>query len=51
MDQFVRFSVRDQGAGMSAANQKLLFKEIVQFNVNTLQKGGGSGIGLFMSYR
>lgn len=42
-------SVKDSGAGISQENQKKLFKEIVQFNPGKLQKGGGSGLGLYIS--
>ena len=42
-------SVKDSGAGMTAANLLLLFQEGVQFNANTLQGGGGSGFGLYIS--
>jgi hypothetical protein len=34
---------------MSAEDQKNLFREGVQFNVNQLQHGGGSGLGLWIS--
>ena len=36
------------GAGISEENQKKLFNEIVQFNPEKLQGGGGSGFGLFI---
>ena len=42
-------SVTDSGAGLSNDNLKYLFKEGVQFNVNQLQAGGGSGLGLWIS--
>jgi signal transduction histidine kinase/CheY-like chemotaxis protein len=42
-------SVTDQGAGISHENQQRLFKEIVQFNPEKLQAGGGSGFGLFIT--
>ena len=41
--------VTDQGAGISEANQKRLFKEVIQFNPEKLQAGGGSGFGLFIT--
>ena len=41
--------VIDQGAGISPENQKRLFNEVVQFNPEKLQKGGGSGFGLFLT--
>ena len=31
-------------------NQERLFKGVVQFNPNKLQKGGGSGLGLYSEY-
>ena len=31
----------------SQENQRSLFKEVVQFNPAKLQKGGGSGLGLY----
>ena len=41
--------IKDSGAGISPENQKRLFKEIIQFNPEELQGGGGSGLGLFIS--
>ena len=41
--------VTDTGAGISMENQKRLFKDIVQFNPEKLQAGGGSGLGLWIS--
>ena len=42
--------VRDTGAGISEENQKRLFNEIVQFNPEKLQAGGGSGLGLWITH-
>ena len=42
-------SVADSGAGMSEADQKRLFKEVVQFRPHELQAGGGSGLGLMIT--
>ena len=42
-------SVKDSGAGLSPANLLRLFGEGVQFNANSLQGGGGSGLGLFIT--
>jgi len=42
-------SVKDTGAGMSAEQVKKLFRKGVQFNVNELQHGNGSGLGLYIS--
>ena len=41
--------VKDSGAGISFENQQLLFKEVVQFNPEKLQAGGGSGLGLWIT--
>ena len=41
--------VTDSGAGISAENQKRLFKDIIQFSPEKLQAGGGSGLGLWIS--
>ena len=45
----LRIVVTDTGAGISVANQQRLFKEIVQFNPEVLQAGGGSGLGLWIT--
>ena len=42
-------SVVDTGAGMSEADQKRLFKGVVQFRPHELQAGGGSGLGLMIT--
>jgi len=47
--EYVRVSVVDNGCGISLENQKKLFGQYVQFNASTLQKGGGSGLGLWIS--
>ena len=41
--------VSDTGAGISKENQKRLFTDIVQFNPEILQAGGGSGLGLWIT--
>jgi signal transduction histidine kinase len=41
--------VTDTGAGISKENQARLFNEIVQFNPEKLQAGGGSGLGLWIT--
>eukprot|EP00607_Mallomonas_marina_P002733 CAMPEP_0182439296 /NCGR_PEP_ID=MMETSP1167-20130531/86351_1 /TAXON_ID=2988 /ORGANISM="Mallomonas Sp, Strain CCMP3275" /LENGTH=582 /DNA_ID=CAMNT_0024632967 /DNA_START=852 /DNA_END=2600 /DNA_ORIENTATION=- len=48
--RLLKVHVTDNGAGISPENQKRLFKEIVQFNPGKLQKGGGSGLGLYISH-
>jgi len=45
----LRIEVMDTGAGMTANQLKNLFKEGVQFDVNELQAGQGSGLGLYIS--
>jgi CheY-like chemotaxis protein len=46
---WLQIRVTDHGAGISPENQKKLFKEVIQFNPEKLQAGGGSGFGLFIS--
>ena len=41
--------IKDSGAGISEANQKRLFNEVIQFNPELLQNGGGSGLGMCIS--
>ena len=41
--------IKDSGAGISEANQKKLFNEVVQFHPELLQNGGGSGLGMCIS--
>lgn len=41
--------VKDSGAGMTQEQLKKLFGKGVQFNVNELQHGNGSGLGLYIS--
>jgi signal transduction histidine kinase len=41
--------ITDTGAGISKENQARLFNEIVQFNPEKLQAGGGSGLGLWIT--
>ena len=45
----LRIEVMDTGAGMTANQVKNLFKEGVQFDVNELQAGQGSGLGLYIA--
>ena len=42
-------SVRDTGAGMTREQLGKLFGQGVQFNVNELQAGNGSGLGLYIA--
>ncbi|KAJ1431960.1 hypothetical protein B484DRAFT_448120, partial [Ochromonadaceae sp. CCMP2298] len=45
----LRISLVDSGAGLSQQQVLDIGKEGLQFNVSTLQGGGGSGLGLFIS--
>lgn len=45
----VRIQITDTGEGISLANQKKLFGQYVQFYAGKLQKGKGSGLGLWIS--
>ena len=45
----LRIVVKDSGVGISAVNIQRLFKEVVQFNPEILQAGGGSGLGLHIT--
>ena len=45
----IRVEVYDTGPGISEFNKSKLFKNVIQFNPNELQGGGGSGLGLYIS--
>lgn len=45
----LRIVVKDSGCGISDVNQLKLFTEIVQFDPEVLQAGGGSGLGLWIT--
>jgi signal transduction histidine kinase len=45
----VRIQITDTGEGISLENQKKLFGQYVQFHAGKLQKGKGSGLGLWIS--
>ena len=42
-------TVKDTGSGMKEEDYSRLFSEIVQFNPEVLQAGGGSGLGLWIT--
>jgi CheY-like chemotaxis protein len=46
---YMEVAVTDSGAGMSEAQLEKLFRDGVQFNVNELQAGQGSGLGLYIA--
>jgi signal transduction histidine kinase/CheY-like chemotaxis protein len=46
---YIKVAVADSGAGMSEAQLAKLFRDGVQFNVNELQGGQGSGLGLYIA--
>ena len=45
----LRIHVTDTGAGISKQHQAKLFSPYIQFNAGKLQKGQGSGLGLWIS--
>lgn len=45
----IRVTVTDSGVGMTEDQLAKLFQDGVQFNANELQKGGGSGLGLYIA--
>jgi CheY-like chemotaxis protein len=45
----IRLAVKDSGAGMTEDQLASLFQDGAQFNVNELQAGQGSGLGLYIS--
>ena len=45
----LRIEVTDTGHGIAKENQHKVFNEIVQFNANAQQGGGGSGLGLWIT--
>jgi signal transduction histidine kinase/CheY-like chemotaxis protein len=46
---YIKVKVKDSGAGMSKEQLSQLFQHGVQFNVNELQAGQGSGLGLYIA--
>eukprot|EP00598_Pedospumella_elongata_P000906 CAMPEP_0184975770 /NCGR_PEP_ID=MMETSP1098-20130426/6903_1 /TAXON_ID=89044 /ORGANISM="Spumella elongata, Strain CCAP 955/1" /LENGTH=1124 /DNA_ID=CAMNT_0027498543 /DNA_START=134 /DNA_END=3508 /DNA_ORIENTATION=+ len=49
LGSILRIAVTDTGPGISKPNLHKLFGQYVQFNPSKLQKGGGSGLGLWIS--
>eukprot|EP00607_Mallomonas_marina_P010903 CAMPEP_0182422756 /NCGR_PEP_ID=MMETSP1167-20130531/8538_1 /TAXON_ID=2988 /ORGANISM="Mallomonas Sp, Strain CCMP3275" /LENGTH=440 /DNA_ID=CAMNT_0024601091 /DNA_START=814 /DNA_END=2136 /DNA_ORIENTATION=- len=47
--KWLRIKVEDSGAGISHENLPRVFREIIQFSPGKLQRGGGSGLGLWIS--
>jgi len=45
----IRVEILDTGPGISEDDKAKLFKNVIQFNPNELQNGGGSGLGLYIS--
>ena len=45
----VRVSVQDNGCGISAENRARMFGKYIQIRASALQKGQGSGLGLWIS--
>jgi signal transduction histidine kinase len=45
----VRISVIDTGCGVSLEQQPTIFDQYVQFNVNKMQQGSGTGLGLWIA--
>lgn len=46
---WIELEVEDTGPGMTEDQLKTVFESGVQFNANKHQKGGGSGLGLFIA--
>ena len=47
---YLQVDVTDSGAGMTTEQVSRVFHEGVQFNVNELQAGQGSGLGLYIAH-
>ncbi len=49
IDEFLEFEVEDTGRGISAEQEKILFKPFTQADVSTTRKYGGTGLGLVLA--
>ncbi len=47
-EDFVEFSVKDQGAGMSSEESSRLFGKFVQLDSTLVRRTGGTGLGLYI---
>jgi CheY-like chemotaxis protein len=45
----IRLTIRDEGPGLTKPQLEQIFEENTQFNVNELQGGQGSGLGLYIA--
>jgi signal transduction histidine kinase len=46
---FIRLAISDDGIGITKENQKKMFHEFIQFDSGKIQRGGGSGLGLWIA--
>lgn len=50
-EEFLLFSVKDSGIGMTAEETKKIFNAFTQADASTTRKFGGTGLGLTLCYR